>query len=85
MDWERTRTQAGITAVRMRARVRLAISLCGIALVLIGANNLLLAPTTSLPAVIEARQLMAALGVNSAAFLADIFLMAIGAVVAWFV
>ena len=87
IDTERPRISLETVAIRTRGWIRLSLSLAGIALVLVGAWNLLLAPTLGTnPFLSEYRRFLLVLVVSDGGILhlADIVLVGVGAVVAWF-
>jgi len=84
MDWEQVRTQAEIRGIRIRGHARFAVSIVGVALVLIGASNLLIAPLGQVPTVTVVRQLVADIGlITRPMYLADVVAIGVGAVLAW--
>jgi hypothetical protein len=86
MDRDRARVTAEAYGIRGRGWLRSGIRLLGIVAVLLGAYNLLLAPFLVTPELVTVyRDVAASLFVLPSPILADIALMAVGAVVAWFV
>lgn len=86
MDRERMAVAAESYGIRARSLMRTAIQLLGVAAVLVGAFNYLLAPVAEAGAIITIYRTAAFdhLAVPSA-MLADIALMVVGAIVAWIV
>jgi hypothetical protein len=86
MDWQRLRISAETTAIRVRSRVRLAIALVGIGLVLLGGYNLFGAPLTDGVTLTFYRDVLVAVGLEEYAitYLAEVVVIAVGAVLAWF-
>ncbi|MFB6126811.1 MAG: hypothetical protein ABEJ79_05920 [Halolamina sp.] len=94
LGWRRVRSRAEVGAIRTKGRVRNAIRLSGIVLVLLGGYNLLLGGTEPIFAVyrpvLSSILLAGDPGVvladgGGGFFLADAFAMALGAATAWFV
>jgi len=86
MDRERARVTAEAYGIRGRGWLRTLVRLVGIAAVLVGACNFLLAPFLVTPPLFVAyRSLLGSVFVLPTAFFADIGLMVVGAVVAWIV
>lgn len=84
--WERLKVSAEAYAIRGRGLSRTAVQLVGIAAVVIGAYNFLLAPAVVTgPVATIYRDVAGQFVRGQSAVLADIGLMAVGAVVAWFV
>ena len=87
MDVERLKVNIETAAVRTRGWARFGLSVVGVALVLVGAWNLLLAPTVGFDALFpEYRRFLSTLVVSDGGVvrLADVVLIGIGAIVAWF-
>ena len=87
MDVENLNISLETTAVRTRGWVRFGLSVVGVALVLLGAWNLLLAPTLGIaPLFPEYRRFLPATVVSDGGVvrLADVALMGIGAIAGWF-
>lgn len=86
MDWERARVSLEAYGIRSRGWIRHIIRLVGIAAVIIGAYNFLLAPFLSAGALFTAyRDILGPLFTSSSPILPDVALMIGGAVVGWFV
>lgn len=84
--WERLKVSAEAYAIRGRGLGRTAVQLLGIGAVLLGAYNFLLEPfvVASVILPIYREVFLGALAVE-ATMLADIALMVVGAILAWFV
>jgi hypothetical protein len=86
MNWERLKISAQTTGIRLRARARLLTQLVGIAAVLLGAFNMLVVPAVGVEPVATAYRGLAgvaAVGDRGVVVVADVGLMAAGAVVSW--
>lgn len=85
MDRERARITAEAYGIRSRGWLRAVLQVVGVAAVLVGAYNFLVAPYVVTGAVAPAyRDLAATVIAVPSQMLADILLMVIGAIVAWF-
>jgi hypothetical protein len=86
MNWERAKITATTTAVRARAKLRLLVQLVGLVAIALGAWNMLVVPSAGVEPLwtgYRAVAGVAAVGDQAIVAIADVGLMAAGAVVAW--
>jgi hypothetical protein len=85
MDWERARITADVYTLKLKAKLRFLLQFLGIGALLLAAFNMLIAPATAYAAFAPYRTQTLVGGGESGAvfFLADVALMAIGAIVVW--
>jgi len=86
MNWERAKITATTTAVRARAKLRVLVQLVGLAAIALGAWNMLVVPSAGVEPVAAGYRSVAgvaAVGDQAIVAIADVGLMAAGAMVAW--
>ena len=87
MNGERLRIDLETSAIRTRGWIRFGLSVVGVALVLVGAWNVLLAPTIGVEALVPHYRRLLSVAVVSdggVVHLADIVLIGVGAIAGWF-
>jgi len=85
MDIERLKVSLEVFYLRSKGWTRTGIRLLGIALVLLGAYNLLAAPVLQAQPIAPYRELGLVIFRRGAYYLGDMLIMAVGAILTWFV
>lgn len=84
MDWARWKINAEVYGLKARAKLRFIVQIVGVGLLLLGAYNMLGAPALS-AAAFRPYGVLRVLGSEGAGlfFLADVVVMAVGAITVW--